>query len=107
MADFTPKKFVDLEGLRAFYEKHKKQINNQISTVSNQISTVSGELDNHEAAAETAFTAIQDALNGYVLKVGEGIATMDDINEIIANANIAYTETALNIALDELNGEVV
>ncbi len=100
MADFTSKKFVDLEGLRAFYDKHQEQINNQINNVSSDLS-------DHVAAAETAFTAIQDALNGYVLKVGEDIATMDDINEIIANANIAYTETALNIALDELNGEVV
>lgn len=103
MANFEEKKFIDRDGLIAFYNKHQEQIDEQIDLVVDTF-------DEHVAQSNTKFTEIDNALNEYILKPsseGGHIATMTDINEIITDANNDYTETALNIALDELNGEVV
>lgn len=71
------------------------------------LEALSTTVNGNQSAVDSALAAKADLVNGTVPAEQLLVATMDDINALIAEANIAYTETALNIALDELNGEVV
>lgn len=101
MADFTSKKFIDLAGLKAFYDKHQEQINNQINTVSSDLSDLEG-------ATGTAFNAINNSLDTKADKSELiSLSTVEEVQAIIDEATATYSETLLNIQIDGINGEVV
>lgn len=90
MANFTGKKFIDLEGLKSFHDRvkeiHVEPLSTTISTVTENINNLTSDLEAHEAASEESFVLLEEKLANYVM------ATDEEVQEMIGTADVVYED---------------
>ena len=92
MAILEESKFITVGGASTLYNDLRDRIKANADTVEGINSSLEGKADIE---------------NGKLVLDQLSLATANDIQDIISTANETYTDSAINLALDELNGEVV